>query len=56
MMLLGRFPDFVEAVPHRGEAGQRLKGKEGRKTGAGLLLPCIFNLSPLAFSLLPVVQ
>jgi len=50
MMLLGRFPDFVDAAPHRGEAGQRLKGKGVRKTDVGLLLCFIFNLSPLTFN------
>jgi len=44
MMLLGKFPDFVDAAPRRGEAGQRLKGKGVRKTDVGLLLSLTFNL------------
>ncbi|MEA1889747.1 MAG: hypothetical protein U9N50_08220 [Pseudomonadota bacterium] len=56
MMLSGVFSDFVGAASRRDKKGQGLAIEELKKSEAVLLLPFIFNLSPLAFSLLPVVQ
>jgi len=56
MRLSGGFSDFVGAASRRDIKGQRLTIEELKKSEAVLLLPFIFSLSPLAFSLLPVVQ